>query len=73
MAMSIKQLFPSDIINIILQYSGNKVIIRLQDYFPDSLKYITIDENELKLINGDNYQYIRKLNCSDSDITDVAP
>ena len=68
--MSIKQLFPSDIINIILQYSGNKVIIRLQDYFTDSLKYVTIDENELKLISRDNYQYIRKLNCHDSDITD---
>ena len=43
MAMSIKQLFPSDIINIILQYTDNNIIIQLQDYFPDSLKYITIN------------------------------
>ena len=69
--MSIKQLFPSDIINIILQYAGNTTIIQLQDYFPNSLKYITINEKELKLINRENYRYIRKLNCSRSkNITD---
>ena len=69
--MSIKQLFPSDIINIILQYADNNVIIQLQDYFPHSLKYITINEKELKSINKNNYQYIRKLNCFNSkNITD---
>ena len=71
MAMPIKQLFPSDIINIILQYADNNVIIQLQDYFPNSLKYITINEKELELINKNNYQYIRELNCSNSkNITD---
>jgi hypothetical protein len=47
------------------------LIIQLQDYFPNSLKYITINEKELELINKNNYQYIRKLNCSNSkNITD---
>ena len=53
--MILKQLFPSDIINIILQYTDNNIIIQLQNDFPNSLKYITIDENELKLINK-NFQ-----------------
>jgi len=67
----IKHLFPSDIINIILQYTDNNIIILLQDYFPHSLKYITINEKELKSINKNNYQYIRKLNCFGSEnITD---
>ena len=65
-----QRLFNKDIIQIILQYTDNNVIIQLQDYFPHSLKYITINEKELKLINRDNYQYIRKLYCSESDITD---
>jgi hypothetical protein len=66
MAMSIKQLFPSDIINIILQYTDNNIIIQLQDYFPYLLKNITINEKEFELINKNNYQYIRKFNCSNS-------
>jgi hypothetical protein len=70
MAMSIKTTVPSDIINIILQYTNNNIIIQLQDYFPNSLKYITINEKELELINKNNYQYIRKLDCYASDMTD---
>jgi hypothetical protein len=61
-----RRLFPSDIINIILQYSDNNIIIQLQDYFLHSLKYITINEKEFELINKNNYQYIRKFNCSNS-------
>ena len=69
--MILKQLFPSDIFNIILQYSGNNIIIQLQNHFPNLLKYITINEKELELINRNNYRYIRKLNCSGSkNITD---
>jgi len=66
-----QQLFNKDIIQIILQYTDNNIIIQLQDYFPNSLKYITINKKELELINKNNYQYIRKLNCSNSkNITD---
>ena len=61
-----QQLFNKDITQIMLLYTEPKLIISLQDYFPHSLKYITINETELKLINRDNYQYIRKLDCSDS-------
>ena len=38
--MILKQLFPNDIINIILQYTDNNIIILLQNDFPHSLKYI---------------------------------
>ena len=58
------KLFPSDVINIILLYTCNKLIIQLQDYFMQPLKYITVSDPELKLINKHNYQYIRKLNCN---------
>jgi hypothetical protein len=69
--MILQELFPSDIFNIILPYSGNDIIIQLQNHFPNSLKYITINEKELELINKNNYQYIRKLNCLGSNnITD---
>jgi hypothetical protein len=36
------ELFSLDIANIILQYSSNELVIQLQDYFPQSLKHITI-------------------------------
>ena len=61
-----QRLFNKDIIQIILQYTDNNVIIQLQDYFPHSLKYMTINGKEFELINKNNYQYIRKLNCSNS-------
>jgi hypothetical protein len=34
------KIFPVDVINIILPYADNNVIIQLQDYFPNPLKYI---------------------------------
>jgi hypothetical protein len=65
------ELFPVDVINTILSYSCNKLIIQLQDYFPQPLKYIMVSSRELELINRHNYQYIRKLDCSDCEnITD---
>ena len=57
------KLFPVDVINIILSYTCNKLIIQLQDCFPMPLKHITIICLELKLINKHNHKYIRKLNC----------
>jgi hypothetical protein len=65
-------LFPVDVINIILSYTDNQIIFQLQDYFPNPLKYITINGNELELINKHNYGYIRKLNCEDCNkITNI--
>jgi hypothetical protein len=64
-------LFPFDITNIILQYAGNDTIIQLQNDFPHSLKYVLITCHELELINENNYQYIRKFDCNNSNnITD---
>ena len=57
------KLFPKDIINIILLYSDNKIIIQLQNYFPNLLKHIMITGKELKLINKNNYVLIRNLDC----------
>jgi hypothetical protein len=34
------KLFPIDIINIILLYSGKRLIIQMQHYFPKLLKHI---------------------------------
>ena len=58
------ELFPVDVINIILSYTSNNMIIQLQDYFQYGLKYITIRWPELKLISEYNYRYIRKLDCT---------
>jgi len=58
------RLFPLDIANILLLYSGNGLIIQLQNYFPKLLKHITIYAKELEIINTDNNCYITKLNCS---------
>ena len=43
-------LFPKDIVNIILLYSGNKIIIQLQNYFHNLLKHITITEPSSGLV-----------------------
>ena len=59
------ELFPKDIINTILHYSNNGLIIKLQQYFPHSLKHIIIFIKELYDIHINNYQYIIKLNCTD--------
>ncbi len=57
------KLFPKDIINIILLYLDNKIIIQLQNYFPNLLKHITIIGKELELIHKNNYVLIKKLDC----------
>jgi Leucine-rich repeat (LRR) protein len=62
--MNYLELFPADVFNIILLYSGNETIIQLQDYYSDTLKHITISEPELKLIDKNNYKYIKKFDCS---------
>ena len=48
------ELFPSDIINIILPYSDNAIIIHLQNYFPKLLKHITIYKQEIFEIHKNN-------------------
>jgi hypothetical protein len=58
-------LFPVDIINIILPYADSSIVIQLQDFFPNVLKYIIINEKYLRLINQHNYQYVRELRCID--------
>ena len=66
------ELFPVDVIYIILPYADNDIIIQLQDYFPHSLKYIMINANELALINKNNRGFIRELDCGVCDkITDI--
>ena len=58
------ELFPSDIINIILPYSDNAIIIKLQNYFPKLLKHITVYKQEIFEIHGNNYQYITAFDCN---------
>ena len=48
-------LFPVDVINMILPYLCNEIIIQLQDYFPNPLKHIVVNDYELELINEHNY------------------
>jgi len=58
------ELFPSDIINIILPYSENAIIIQLQNYFPKLLKHITVYKHEIFEIHENNYQYITAFDCN---------
>lgn len=65
------KLFPYDIINIILSYSENTIIIKLQNYFPKNLKHITI--NCKRIIDG-SVQYLVhlvKLNCCNSNRIEI--
>ncbi len=54
------ELFSSDIINILLLYSDNALVIQLQDYFPKLLKHIKLSAKELVGVHKNNWQYITK-------------
>ena len=58
------ELFPVDIVNIMLLYSEKSLIIQLQNYFPILLKHLTIIGKELQIINVHNYKYIKKFDSS---------
>ena len=45
------ELFPSDIINIILPYAGHALIIDMQDYYPMLLKNIVINSDTINKVN----------------------
>jgi hypothetical protein len=67
------ELFPYDIIHVILQYSADILIFKLQDYFPKLLKCVKLNGQNIKLINKNNYQYIIRLDYySTRNLTDAS-
>jgi transcription elongation factor Elf1 len=67
---TLTKLFPPDIIQTILQYADDVLIIDMQDYFPKLLQNITINSNTINKINKKNYLYVTKINMADSNISD---
>ena len=55
------ELFPLDLINIILLYSDSKIIVHLQNYFPHLFGHIIINGEDVALINKNNYKYVNPL------------
>jgi hypothetical protein len=65
------ELFPNDIIHIILRYSENTLIVKLHNYFPKLLKHVFLNPLEIKLIGKNNYKYVAMFDCNHfRDITD---
>ena len=59
---TLTKLFPSDIIQTILRYADDALIIDMQDYFPKLLKNIMINSDAINKVNQKNYLYITKIN-----------
>lgn len=59
----LNELFPKDIINVILLHSENWLIIQLQNYVPYMLKYIELTVKDIFDINENNYQFVTNLDC----------
>ena len=61
-----QQLFDRNIIQIILLYAEPELVLLLQNICPQSLKHIAITLNVIKLIDAQNYGFVRKLDIYDA-------
>ena len=59
-----QQAFNKDIAQTILSFAEPELIILLQNSFPHSLKNIIVTNDNLHLINTDNYKFIKKMDIS---------
>jgi hypothetical protein len=60
-----QQVFNNDVAQTILSFAEPELIILLQNSFPHLLKNITVTNDNLHLINTNNYKFIKKMNISD--------